>query len=80
MPVFWLASEDHDVAEVDHVFLPGRERVEKLSVDLAAAAAVPAGSLRTGEGVEAALTWAEELLAFAPVCGVLHEAYNDSPG
>ena len=62
------------------MFLPGRERVEKLSVDLAAAAAVPAGSLRTGEGVEAALTWAEELLAFAPVCGVLHEAYNDSPG
>lgn len=35
IPVFWMASQDHDVAEVDHAFLLGMdERLLRLHVDL----------------------------------------------
>ena len=80
VPVFWLASEDHDVAEVDHVFLPGKDRIERSSIDPVVSGTAPAGSLRTGEVVDPVLAWAEEMLAFAPICEVLRDAYTDSPG
>ncbi|MEJ2356926.1 MAG: bacillithiol biosynthesis cysteine-adding enzyme BshC [Deinococcales bacterium] len=42
VPVFWLASQDHDTAEVDHAhLLDGEERLHHLSVSLPADA--PAG-------------------------------------
>ena len=35
VPVFWLASEDHDLAEVDQVALLTKTNVETLKLDLA---------------------------------------------
>jgi bacillithiol biosynthesis cysteine-adding enzyme BshC len=32
VPIFWLATEDHDLAEVDHCFWDGRESVLRLAV------------------------------------------------
>ena len=81
VPVFWLASEDHDVAEVDQVDLLGKQRVEMFRAGLGIAGVpVPAGSLRVGGRLEGAFAWAEELLAFAPVCDWLREAYTDHDG
>ena len=78
VPIFWLASEDHDVAEVDQLVLPGKTGVEKITAGLRVSGlATPAGSLRTGSHIEAALARAEELLAFAPICDVLRDAYTD---
>lgn len=35
VPVFWLATQDHDVAEVDHTYLlDGAERLHKVAVEL----------------------------------------------
>lgn len=35
VPVFWMATQDHDVAEVDHAYLLGMdERLTRLQVDL----------------------------------------------
>ncbi len=81
VPVFWLASEDHDVAEADQVHLPGKSRVETLRAGVGVdGVAVPAGVLPVGEGMEAVLAQVEELLGFAPVCEVLRAAYTDAPG
>lgn len=34
VPVFWLATDDHDLAEVDHVLLPTKEgKLEKISYE-----------------------------------------------
>ena len=80
VPVFWLASEDHDVAEADQVHLPSKDEVETASLYLAGhAAGTPAGSLPPGENLETTLQWAENLLGYAPICDVLREAYT-APG
>ncbi len=81
VPVFWLASEDHDIAEADQIHLPGKQRVEKITAGLnAESSPTPAGGLRTADHVEAALAQVEELLAYAPICEVLREAYTDHRG
>ena len=81
IPVFWLASEDHDVAEVDQVHLLAKDYVASLHAELAVAgAATPAGSLPVGSRMEPLLAAAEEMLGFAPICEVLREAYTDRAG
>jgi bacillithiol biosynthesis cysteine-adding enzyme BshC len=85
VPVFWLASEDHDLAEVDQVKLLAKTAVEKLTLGLDAHKALPVGSRilgdRTDEGrhrLEAELDRACELLQHAPICDLLRECY--APG
>jgi len=83
VPVFWLASEDHDLEEVDQVALLSKSAVEKLTLGLRAEKALPVGSLKLDGGDEAGrlvletlLDRASELLGWAPVCDVLRECYE----
>ena len=82
VPVFWLASEDHDLAEVDQISLLSKTAVEKLTLGLKADRPLPVGGLRVDGGnedgqlrVEAVLDQASELLGWAPVCDLLRECY-----
>ncbi|MGA8940665.1 MAG: bacillithiol biosynthesis cysteine-adding enzyme BshC [Acidobacteriaceae bacterium] len=85
VPIFWLASEDHDLAEVDQLALLSKTRVETLSLGLKATRPLPVGALRVeGDGeqglkhLESALDQASELLGWAPICDLLRECY--APG
>src|SRR6202789_468019 len=85
VPIFWLASEDHDLAEVDQVALLSKSGVEKLELGLKAARPLPVGALAVDGGshgglqaLESALNHASELLGWAPICDVLRECY--APG
>ncbi len=50
VPVFWLASEDHDLAEVDHVWLFGGNAAPgKIGVSSPVANGGPVGEVETGE-------------------------------
>ena len=81
VPVFWLATEDHDVAEVDQVHLLSRTAVETTSAKVGIPGVpAPVGALPIGAQIEPALAWAEELLAFAPITEVLRAAYTDQAG
>ena len=82
VPVFWLATEDHDVEEVDQIHFLGKDQVETLRAGLGIAGVpTPVGALRVGGGqLGQALAWAEELLGFAPICDVLRAAYSDAEG
>ncbi|MFO0598002.1 MAG: bacillithiol biosynthesis BshC [Myxococcaceae bacterium] len=66
-PVFWLQSEDHDFAEIDHVTVHGREGA--LSRIQLASAHVPRASVSTiklGAGVDAALASLRQALETLP--------------
>jgi bacillithiol biosynthesis cysteine-adding enzyme BshC len=85
VPVFWLATEDHDLAEVDQVGLLSTDAVETLSLGLKAKQPVPVGALLVDGGseegrakLEAVLERASELLGWAPVAEWLRECY--APG
>ena len=75
VPVFWLASEDHDLAEVDQLSLLSKTAVETLRLDLHAHGQA-VGGIALGPGVEAALDRVSELLAYAPVCDLLRACYT----
>jgi bacillithiol biosynthesis cysteine-adding enzyme BshC len=82
VPIFWLASEDHDLAEVDQLALLSKSAVETLTLGLHAAPPQPVGQLRVDGGSEsgrqrldAALDQASELLAYAPITDLLRECY-----
>ena len=75
VPVFWLATEDHDLAEVDQVTLPGKTELAQLRLGLRGAGG-EVGQVLLGPGVEALLDRAEELLGYGPVCDLLRECYT----
>jgi uncharacterized protein YllA (UPF0747 family) len=79
VPVFWLATEDHDLEEVDQVSLLTKTSVETLRAGLKVAHAVPVGGVVPGPEVEAVLERASELLEFAPVSEWLRECYLAGP-
>ncbi len=85
VPVFWLASEDHDLAEVDQIALLSKSEVETLRLGLKAGRPVPVGAMPVDGGgddgrraLEAVLDRASELLGWAPVCDLLRACY--APG
>lgn len=80
VPVFWLASEDHDVAEVDQVALLSRREVEILRLGLKPEAPVPAGQLPLDAAgtLEGVLDRACDLFAWGPAADVLRGSY--APG
>ncbi len=74
VPVFWLATEDHDLAEVDQVTLPGKQALETLRLGLKSAGG-EVGAVRLGPEIDRLLDEASELLEHAPVCDLLRECY-----
>jgi bacillithiol synthase len=80
VPVFWLATEDHDLAEVDQVSLLTKTSVETLRAGLKVRHAVPVGGVVPGPELEAVLERASELLEFAPVSEWLRECYLSDTG
>ena len=79
VPVFWLASEDHDLEEVDQVSFLTKTAVETLRADLKVSRAVPVGGIVPGPELDAVLEQASELLEFAPVSEWLRECYLSGP-
>jgi bacillithiol biosynthesis cysteine-adding enzyme BshC len=80
VPMFWLATEDHDLEEVDQVALLTKDLVETLRAGLKVAGAVPVGGVELGPEMEAVLARAEELLGYGPVAELLRECYAPAEG
>jgi len=52
VPIFWLASEDHDLAEVNHVFVPdSRGELQRLATTSQGCPGCPVGTVRLGNDV-----------------------------
>ena len=79
VPIFWLATEDHDLEEVDQVSLLTKNSVETLRLGAKSPhAAAPVGSIPFGPAIDALLDQASELLGYAPICDLLRECYAQS--
>ncbi len=75
VPIFWLATEDHDLAEVDQVTFPAKHSLETFSLRLTDEAR-EVGGVPLGAEVEVLLDQACELMAYAPVCDLLRACYT----
>jgi bacillithiol synthase len=51
VPVFWLATEDHDLAEVDHCFFPKRGGIERFDLPVSGLSERRVGEIQLGEAV-----------------------------
>lgn len=76
VPVFWLASEDHDFAEVNHVTFPARRELKRLTYASAPEAAVRVGGVVLDESIAPLLDQAWELLGYSDAMDWLSAAYR----
>ena len=76
VPIFWLASEDHDFAEINSVLFPARRELRKLSYDSAPPDAVPVGGLVLDEKITPLVDQAWELLGYSDAMEWLAAAYK----
>ena len=82
VPVFWLATEDHDLAEVNHVSLlsehglPEPFAVESRAFESKAVADAPVGAVKFGPEIESVVERAATLLGDSDVTAWLRQAYR----
>ena len=74
--IFWLATEDHDFAEINHVTFPSRKELRKLVYSKPPSAPVPVGSVVLDETVEPLIEQAWELVGTSDAMDALVSAYK----
>jgi bacillithiol biosynthesis cysteine-adding enzyme BshC len=77
VPVFWLATSDHDLAEVNHVSLPGSDgTLRTLATSSRGAAGAPVSDVRLGEEILPVVEEAASLLGDSEAAQLLRECYR----
>ena len=76
VPIFWLATEDHDLAEIAAVTLRNGSELETLTATAASEAGGPVGPLLLSEGISAMVERAADLLGQGWVSDALRESYR----
>jgi bacillithiol synthase len=77
VPVFWLATEDHDLAEVDHVAVPASDgSLQNLAPGTPSQPDAPVGTISFGPEIESLINSATELLGDSEIINTLRECYR----
>jgi bacillithiol synthase len=76
LPIFWLASEDHDFAEVNHITFPARRSLTKLAYEGVPRNGVPVGSVVLDDSITPLIDQAWELLGYSDAMEWLAAAYR----
>lgn len=74
--IFWLATEDHDFAEINHVTFPSRRELKTLGYANAPDAPRPVGGLVLDESITPLVDQAWELLGYSDAMEALAAAYK----
>ncbi|HXZ41657.1 MAG TPA: bacillithiol biosynthesis cysteine-adding enzyme BshC [Terriglobales bacterium] len=77
VPVFWLATEDHDLAEVNQASIPGPDAAPQRFVAATPAPPdTPVGSVTFGNEIQLLLEEAAELLGDSEIIRALRDSYR----
>lgn len=77
VPIFWLATYDHDLAEVNHVSIPSSEGVpEILTTPSQDVAGAPVSAVRLGDEIVPVVEQAASLLGDTEITRLLKETYR----
>jgi bacillithiol biosynthesis cysteine-adding enzyme BshC len=77
VPVFWLATYDHDLAEVNHVAIPSNDGVRQvLTTPSHNVAGAPVGAVRFGEEINPLVEQAVALLGETEAAQLIRECYR----
>jgi bacillithiol biosynthesis cysteine-adding enzyme BshC len=77
VPVFWLATSDHDLAEVNHVSIPGPDGLLRtLATSSHGVPGAPVSSVRLGEEILPVVEEAASLLGESEASQFLRESYR----
>lgn len=80
VPIFWLATEDHDLAEVSHITLASEHGPEPFTVEGHAfenhVTDAPVGTVKFGPEIDSVVESAAELLGDSEVTTWLRQAYR----
>ena len=74
--IFWLATEDHDFAEINHVTFPSRRELRTLVYSAAPEAARPVGGMVLDDSITPLVEQAGELLGDSEAMEALETAYQ----
>jgi bacillithiol biosynthesis cysteine-adding enzyme BshC len=74
--VFWLATEDHDFAEINHITFPAKRELRKLVYSSFPEAPRPVGGVVLDEAITPLMEQAWELLGSSEAMDVLAAAYQ----
>jgi bacillithiol biosynthesis cysteine-adding enzyme BshC len=81
VPVFWLATYDHDLAEVNHVSFPGQDgMLQTLATSSHDVAGAPVSAVRLGEEIVPVVEQAATLLGESEATQFLRETYRPGEG
>jgi bacillithiol biosynthesis cysteine-adding enzyme BshC len=77
VPIFWLATSDHDLAEVNHVAFPGPDgTLQTVSTTSHDVPAAPVSAVRLGDEILPAVEQAASLLGESDATRLLRESYR----
>jgi bacillithiol synthase len=77
VPVFWLATSDHDLAEVNHVSMPGPDGLLRTLITSShGVAGAPVSNVRLGEEIQPVVEEAASLLGETEAAQFLRESYR----
>lgn len=75
VPIFWLATEDHDLAEADHIAFPLRRELRTYRLELENGGN-PVGGLKLGPGIQSLLDQVAEILGGSEFFRILERCYK----
>jgi bacillithiol synthase len=76
-PIFWLATEDHDLDEVNQVGVPGADgKLERLSATVKADPDTPVGTIAFGPEISEAISRATAMLGEGETTQLIAECYR----
>lgn len=76
VPIFWLATEDHDLAEVNFTHLPAGDHMETFSTNPPHIEGAPVGTIAFNDEIAALLKRVEEQFGSPEILETLQQSYR----